>query len=379
MAPFEQTDEYKNLCQALAAPFILEYQGHFEEALEAHTKAVAGLKGVVEHARKNLRKLHRKMFERQLQVHEERIAHLRHLSGKGSFKDVIIAPTFLSAEEELEVKADAPRPLSLDQKQLWQGRGSSSGANTMTDSKEKPLPLSAALDASLPPIKYRISHSSELVWVGARSHWMFVKDETNTHTFWAMQAVWSDEVPITGALLRRAGEFIPGAGAIHVGIRKTRGGSFKLEMESLTTGETTEIPDRGEHTKDWSPRRFEYGGRKFVWKDEKPGKFGKSHWETLYETKRVWPKEGSKTGKKEDETEEQKLFWGVNHGGIHADHTLYFAAGMDQGFREHVLASQLARYIRRNYPPHKDVKGVEAAAAGAGALSLASDIQNLLS
>lgn len=338
------------------------------------------------------------MFERQLQVHEERIAHLRHLSGKGSFKDVIVAPTFLSAEEELEVNADIPRPLSLvgcttivdtlvrldihsltGPEQLWQGRGSSSGANTMTDSKEKPLPLSAALDASLPPIKYRISHSSELVWVGARSHWMFVKDETNTHSFWAMQAVWSDEVPITDALLRRAGELIPGAGAIHVGIRKTRGGSFKLEMESLTTGKTTEIPDRGGPIKDWSPRRFEYGGRKFVWKDEKPGKFGKSHWETLYETKRVWPKEGSKTGKKEDETEEQKLFWGVNHGGIHADHTLYFAAGIDQGFREHVLASQLARYIRRNYPPHKDVKGVEAAAAVAGALSLASDIQNLLS
>ncbi|KAL8942682.1 MAG: hypothetical protein Q9211_001280 [Gyalolechia sp. 1 TL-2023] len=379
MAQFEETDEYKNLCRALAAPFILEYQGNFEKALEAHIRAVADLKDVVEHARKNLRKLYRKMFERQLQVHEERIAYLRRLSREAAFKDVVIPPTFLGAEEELEVEAGFPRPLSLDQKQLWQGRGSSSGAATTTDSNEKPRPWSASLDASLPPVKYRISHSSELVSVGARSHWMFVKDETNTHTFWAMQTVWSNEVPITGAVLRRAGEFIPGAGAIQVAIRKTRGGSFNLEMESLTTGKTTEMPDRGEHTKDWSPRRFEYGGRQFVWKDEGTAKFGKSPWETLYETKRVWPKEGSKTGKKEDETEGRKLFWGVSHGGLHADHTLYFAAGMDQGFREHLLASQLARYFRRNYPPNKDVKGVEAVAASAGVLSLASGIQGLLS
>ncbi|KAL8937535.1 MAG: hypothetical protein Q9216_004377 [Gyalolechia sp. 2 TL-2023] len=367
MAQFEDTDAYKNLCRALATPFILEFQGHFEEALEAHKKAVTGLKSTIEHAKKNLRKLYRKMFERQLQVHEERITHLTHLSGKGSFEGIVIPPTYLSAEKELE-----------DQKQLQEGKGSGNRAYSTNDLNEKYPPLSASLDASLPPIKYRVSHSSELVWVGMRSHWMFVKDETNTHTFWAMQAIWSDEIPMTAALLRRAGEFIPGAGAISVGIRKTRGGSFKLEMESLTTGKAIEIPDRGEHTKDWSPRRFEYGGRTFVWKDEKSGKFGKSAWETLYETKRVWPKEGSKTGKKDDETDGSKLFWGVDNGGMHANHTLYFAAGLDQGFREHLLASQLARHFRRTYPPHKDVKGVEAAAAGAGVLSLALDIQNLL-
>jgi hypothetical protein len=28
------------------------------------------------------------------------------------------------------------------------------------------------LDASLPPIVYRISHSSELVWLGQRAHWL---------------------------------------------------------------------------------------------------------------------------------------------------------------------------------------------------------------
>ena len=201
-----------------------------------------------------------------------------------------------------------------------------------------------------------------------RSHWMYVKDETNTHTLWAMQALWSNEVPITEALLRRAGEFLPGAGAVHVDIIKTSGGSFRLKMQNLSTGTVMEVPDRAEKTKHWSLRRFDYGGRKFVWKGEKDGgMFTKFHWEELYETKRVWPKEGSLTGKMEDEVVGPRLCWGEKNAG---NHRLYFVAGLDQHFREHLLASQLARYIRRSYPPNKDVQGVEAVSEGVGLLEL---------
>lgn len=220
-------------------------------------------------------------------------------------------------------------------------------------------------------IVYRI----HLNWYGfgVRSHWMDIKDESNTQTLWAVQAVWSDEVPITTALLRRAGEFVPGIRAIKVDIQRTKGGSFELNMESLVTGEVTETPDRGEYTKDWSPRRFEYGGRYFVWKDENArSSFKKKHWEKLYETKRTWPREGSQTGKKEDETEGRKMFWGETTGGMHADHTLYLAAGMDQAIREHLLAIQCARHFRQNYPPHKDVKGVKAAGVAQSLLELST-------
>lgn len=109
---------------------------------------------------------------------------------------------------------------------------------------ENPPLFTPTLDTSLPPTVYRISHSSELVWVGMRSHWLFVKDASAKHALYAMQALWSDEVPITEAVLRRASEFLPGAGAVHVNLRKTVGGAFKLQMQSLSVGNVVEEPDR---------------------------------------------------------------------------------------------------------------------------------------
>jgi hypothetical protein len=125
-----------------------------------------------------------------------------------------------------------------------------------------------------------------------------------------MYCLWQDDVPIVEALLRRAGEFLPGAGAIHTRILKTPGGAFNLRMETTENIVVTETLDRGAHKRDWAPRRFTYGGRKFVWKAEKLGNtWVKMDWETLYEYKKAWPVEGSKTGKMEDEIVGEKLCW----------------------------------------------------------------------
>jgi hypothetical protein len=170
----------------------------------------------------------------------------------------------------------------------------------------------------LEPVVYRITHSSELVDLGVRSHWFFVKDSTNTHVLYALQALWSYEMPIIDAVLRRAGEFLPQIGAVSVKIRKTRGGSFRLETSTgPEIGTIIEIPDGEAHRKDWSPRRFQYGGRSFAWKCGRAngkkadgGMFKPFAWESLYETKRVWAKDGSRTGKMEDETVGPRLCWG---------------------------------------------------------------------
>lgn len=134
-----------------------------------------------------------------------------------------------------------------------------------------------------------------------------------------------------------------------------------------------EAPDRGAKTKNWSPRRFTYGGRKFVWKSEKESSLIKRmEWETLHEYAKVTPLEGSKTGKMDDDAGE-KLVWGEKGGGRGVEATMYFKGGMDQKFVEHCLASQLAKYCRVNYPANKDTRGVEATAgAASGLLALAS-------
>ena len=47
-------------------------------------------------------KINRKMFERQVQVHRERLAYLEDLKSKGSFDGIILPPTILDAMEEVE-------------------------------------------------------------------------------------------------------------------------------------------------------------------------------------------------------------------------------------------------------------------------------------
>lgn len=248
-----------------------------------------------------------------------------------------------------------------------------------TDTSQFPF-YSPSLPENAEPVIYRISHDSEFVELGARSHWLFVKDSTNTHLLYALQAIWSDQVPIVEAVLRRPGEFLPQVGAVSVKIRKTAGGSFRLVTSTVPDiGIIVETPDRGEKCKEWSPRRFQYGGRSFVWKNRQAdgrirsadgGLFKSFAWEALYETKRVWPKQGSQTGKLEDETFEMCLCWGEKGGSNGAAHSIYMNPGLDMQFREHILAVQLARFMRCKYPPHKDSKGVEAVAAGSTILSI---------
>ena len=126
-----------------------------------------------------------------------------------------------------------------------------------TDTSQFPF-YSPSLPENAEPVIYRISHDSEFVELGARSHWLFVKDSTNTHLLYALQAIWSDQVPIVEAVLRRPGEFLPQVGAVSVKIRKTAGGSFRLVTSTVPDiGIIVETPDRGEKCKEWSPRRFQ--------------------------------------------------------------------------------------------------------------------------
>ncbi|KAI9367140.1 hypothetical protein BJX61DRAFT_547773 [Aspergillus egyptiacus] len=385
----EQDDLKAQIYRLSASAFILERRGEYGKAIDSHKQSIEILGMAAERFKKSsqVRKINRKMFERQVQVHRERLAYLESLERKGGFDGVLIPPTVLDVMEGNERGEGDTGPWTLSQiRKAHHEYKKEESSNTEppahlkpflnTDSTQIPF-FAPTLSPSAEIVTYRLSHSSELVELGVRSHWWFVKDSTNTHVLYAMQAVWSQDVPIVEAILRRAGEFLPQMGAVSVRIRKTKGGSFRLVTSTVPdVGLVVEVPDREAHRKDWSPRRFQYGGRNFVWK----GRDGKSAdggifksfaWETLYETKRVWPKDGSKTGKMEDETVGPRLCWGETGGGHGATHSIYMAGGLDQQFREHLLASQLARLVRCSYPPQKDSTGVEAVSAGASILSLA--------
>jgi hypothetical protein len=104
-----------------------------------------------------------------------------------------------------------------------------------------------------------------------------------------------------------------------------------------------EYPDRQQKIP-WSPRRFTYGGRRFVWKQGDPNDDAMP--ETLYEYQHDWMKPGSRTGKRCDDAKPVKLVWGAKRRKGKVDsYTIHFRGGMDQVFREMLLASQMARQV----------------------------------
>lgn len=91
-------------------PFHFEAKGKFEEALKEHKIAVQTIDEFLEMHKKEVVKFSRDMFERQRNVHFERIKYLR--EGEGDWgKGMVLTPTEMSAEEEM--KGSEERCLSL--------------------------------------------------------------------------------------------------------------------------------------------------------------------------------------------------------------------------------------------------------------------------
>lgn len=98
-----QIDINNKVYKLAALPFVLERKGDYDEAIEVYKNAVSILdEGTKKLKKGNFPKINRKMFERQVQVHRERLAYLESLKRKGNFDGIILPPTILDAMEEIE-------------------------------------------------------------------------------------------------------------------------------------------------------------------------------------------------------------------------------------------------------------------------------------
>ncbi|KAK4498881.1 hypothetical protein PRZ48_009391 [Zasmidium cellare] len=320
---------FKTCVQLIVLPFKLEEDGHCDDAIKAHQNAIVLLQKIQKVS--GIRKFNRKMYERQEGVHRERAAYLEGM--KGRYDEIVKVPSRAAVAKAGSTKAVVS---SLD-------------------------PLSSFSEQSgSSPTEYVITHDSELIDVGCRSLWCTVKDATSAHTLYAAQAIWDRDKPLIECVLRRADGMFPFGEAIHTTLllQGKPNLNFKLRMQrrGADDGEVWEVPSSTAGKKWWSPRRFSFGGRHFVWKNEdgKDGSlFRKWDWETLYEVR--------------DETEGSevvgsRLAWGKTQGGFKSKWYLFMVEGLDLALREHILASQLSRYFRWNNPPYKDLSGVEAGA-----------------
>lgn len=109
-------DTNNDIYKLTARPFILEREGDFDQAIKAYQNAIEILGMCIEKFKTmNVPRVNRKMFQRQVQLHRDRLAYLQTLKGKESFDGIVLPPTVLDAIEELTVKDADSSPLTLSQ------------------------------------------------------------------------------------------------------------------------------------------------------------------------------------------------------------------------------------------------------------------------
>ena len=161
-----------------------------------------------------------------------------------------------------------------------------------------------------------------------------------------MQTLTKKSIQNTDALFYRAADLFNPCLKVHVDPLPGRPDIITATMKGrpiTISGHSDSMyqkPDRVGKT-GWTPRRFTFAGRNFVWKQE--GGVMSSLKETLWEVEKVWPKPGSKTGKMEDKILERKLAWTDRPSFLNKYYILHIAGGIDQIFQEYLLASHMAR------------------------------------
>ncbi|PVF92679.1 hypothetical protein CPB86DRAFT_790938 [Serendipita vermifera] len=96
----------------------------------------------------------------------------------------------------------------------------------------------------------------------------------------------------------------------------------------------TETLDRTIERKQWWPRRFTYGDRRFVWR-----------WEGVFEVEKEWADPNSKTAKILDQTNKRPLLTAKFKLARKKVYTINIVGGLDQLFREYLLTSYLTPSI----------------------------------
>lgn len=225
---------FKTCVAVISAPFQLEEENSFDDAIKAHKTAIEVLEQVQK--TKGIRKFNRKMYERQAEIHRERKAYLEAFGGKYDGRIILKAPN------RAAVAKSHSSPI-----------GSTSSSQ----------PLSTfASQSGRPPLEYVVTTDSELIDLGVRSVWYVVKDKATQNTLYAAQGLADIDKPMIETVLRRADGIFPFGEAVHTSIlsQGKPGLNFKMRMLRRSAGhdehEVWEIPTTEAKKKEWSPRKF---------------------------------------------------------------------------------------------------------------------------
>ena len=204
------------------------------------------------------------------------------------------------------------------------------------------------LDENLPKSTYHIYRDGDWVPFQHTQFYFTVQSDTDDpQTLYTFKAIKPRKRQIRETTFHRVADFTsPCVRALVAPIQQDRGKPVNaitgrpIDFHTLSSRVIREEPDRLDKPS-WGPRRFTYAGRQFVWETEK-----KNHIDpqTLHEVEKVWPKPGSKTGKKEHKLIGSPICWGKYACSFKSKiAVIHMVGGLDQVFREYLLASQLTR------------------------------------
>ncbi|CAG8587679.1 14242_t:CDS:2 [Acaulospora colombiana] len=140
-----------------------------------------------------------------------------------------------------------------------------------------------------------------------------------------------------------AGEFLSahlisaGVGREHNAAKNGRLGRSMTFRTTATSTPITETLDGSVERKEWWPRRFTYGNRRFVWRREAL--------EGLFEVEKEWSHPDDTSEAILDQTHGRSLLTSVPKLARKKLCTINIVGGLDQQFREYLLASHLAPQI----------------------------------
>ncbi|KAF2013561.1 hypothetical protein BU24DRAFT_351296 [Aaosphaeria arxii CBS 175.79] len=303
---------------------------------------------------------HMRVVRTQITIHRERQRALRpHLESGSGVEDeegrecvFVPAPNHWGANGDLDEESGSLS--SVHNLLTWQANYSPLSYTPMYDSLPSPdMPYHTMLDPTQSQVTYHLHRTREWTQAGMRKYIYSAREYSDKYTLYTLEASHRADSQVSTADFFRVAEFPQPC--ISILLSAIDGGPSKrpdpnsayksrcIHLRGPFSTPIKEYPDRQQKIP-WSPRRFTYGGRRFVWKpgDDKDDVMP----ETLYEYENDWPKPGSRTGKRLDDAGERRLVWGdKKRKGMVDSYTVHFAGGVDQVFREILLASQMVRQI----------------------------------
>ncbi|TFK59562.1 hypothetical protein BDN72DRAFT_883918 [Pluteus cervinus] len=338
-----------------------ELAQNYTEALDLQIQAIASLKYYISVLRKKSEERKRAKLQRRHMIERSNtLGKYMKSVAADSGSVVVLVPPPLPSDATIDQELLDPNStvfLSMVERRIW------TNLPNPDPTSDEPLLLTPLLTPTLPVQIFHVYHEKERRLFGRSWHCLHIKDWSKSQTLYTMLCVGTWELSshdIVCEMFRASScENVCARITFDVTTPELRSLGCRMEIEG---GTGTTIPSSPDRTKrGWSPRRFTFGDRRFAWHrlkrkekdalasevpgpDRNAGIFSSFfQMEGLYEVMRECPVPGSQTGKMADEVFDRPLAWGERKMFKFGGHvcTVQLAGGLDQLFREFILASML--------------------------------------